>query len=77
MENHWNGTLLDTIETVLQFATTMTWKGQHPSVELVTTAYQTGVKLSKEAMEVVEAQLTRASALGKWFIDIAPAPKMG
>jgi transposase len=77
LENHWNGTLLDTIETVLQFATTMTWKGKHPSVELVTTAYQKGVKLSKEAMEVVEARLSRASALGKWFIDIVPSPKPG
>src|SRR3712207_7306549 len=54
-----------TIETVLQFASTMTWKGIHPVVELVSTAYQRGVKLSKEAMEVVEAQLTRADTLGK------------
>ena len=77
LENHWNGALLDTIETVLQFASTMTWKGIHPVVELVSTAYQTGVKLSKEAMEVVEARLTRADTLGKWFIDIVPAPKPG
>ena len=77
LENHWNGALLDTIETVLQFASTMTWKGIHPVVELVSTTYQTGVKLSKEAMEVVEARLTRADTLGKWFIDIVPAPKPG
>jgi transposase len=77
LENHWNAALLDTIETVLQFASTMTWKGMHPSVELVTTAYQSGVKLSKEAMELVETQLSRASALGKWFIDIVPFPKPG
>ncbi len=77
LENHWNGALLDSIETVLQFATTMTWKGRHPSVELVTTAYQTGVKLSKEAMARVETQLTRADALGKWFIDIVPASILG
>ena len=77
LENHWNGTLLDSIETILQFASTMTWKSIHPRVELVTTAYQTGVKLTKEAMQVVEAQLTRAPVLGKWFIDIVPAPKPG
>src|SRR6266536_5884894 len=65
LENHWNGTLLDSIETILQFASTMTWKSIHPSVELVTTAYQTGVKLTKEAMQVVESQLTRAPVLGK------------
>jgi hypothetical protein len=55
----------------------MTWKGIHPVVELVSTGYQTGVKLSKEAMEVVESHLTRAPTLGKWFIDIVPAPKPG
>jgi hypothetical protein len=39
LENHWNGALLDTIDTVIQFAETMTWKGTHPLVELVTTSY--------------------------------------
>ena len=77
LENHWNGALLDSIETVLQFARTMTWKGIHPVVKLVTTAYQRGVKLSKAAMEVVESQLTRADTLGKWFIEILPTPKPG
>lgn len=45
LENHWNGTVLDSIDTVLQCARTMTWDGQHPVVELVTTTYQTGVAL--------------------------------
>jgi hypothetical protein len=36
----------------------------------VTTTYQTGVKLTKEAMEVVEAQLQRLPSLEKWFVDI-------
>jgi transposase len=77
LENHWNGALLDSIETVLQFSATMTWNGLHPVVELVTTTYQTGVKLTKEAMELVEAQLTRWPELGKWFIDIVPAYNLG
>ena len=41
-------------------------------VALVTTIYQTGVKLTKEAMEQVEAQITRLPNLGKWFVDISP-----
>jgi len=77
LENHWNGAVLDSIEAVVRFASTMTWKGSHPVVELVTTVYHKGVKLSKEAMALVEAQLTRDTALGKWFIDIVPAPKAG
>jgi hypothetical protein len=72
LENHWNGTLLDAIDTVLQCARTMTWNGKHPMVELVTPTYQTGVKLTQEAMEAVEAQIERLPALGKWFVDIVP-----
>jgi len=74
LENHWNGALLDSLDTVLQFTRTMTWHGTHPIVELVTTIYQTGVTLTKAAMETVEAQLTRLPTLGKWFIDIVPLP---
>ena len=70
LENHWNGSLLDSLETVLTFAATMTWKGAHPIVELVTTTYQSGVKLSQEAMAQVEAQLERLPDLEKWFVDI-------
>lgn len=72
LENHWNGSLLDSIDAVIQFATTMTWKGQHPVVEVVETLYQSGVKLTKEAMDLVEAQITRLPGLGKWFVDIVP-----
>ncbi len=43
-------------------------------MELVTTTYQTGVTLSKEAMAVVEAQIERLPALGKWFVDIRYTP---
>jgi len=37
LENHWNGALLDSIEAVIRFATTMTWQGRGPRVALVTT----------------------------------------
>jgi transposase len=73
LENHWNGALLDSLEAVLEFAASMTWKGYHPVVELVSTVYQTGVTLTKDAMDQVEAQLERLPALGKWFIDIIGA----
>ena len=72
LETHWNGAILDSIDAVIQFAATMTWKGSHPVVELITTMYKTGVKLTKAAMQAVEAQLTRLSGLEKWFVDIRP-----
>ena len=31
LEQHWNGDVLDTVETVVQFAQTMTWKAKAPS----------------------------------------------
>jgi Rhodopirellula transposase DDE domain len=71
LEHHWNGALLDSVDAVIQYAASMTWKGDQPVVELVTTTYQTRVKLTKEAMDAVETQLQRLPHLGKWFVDIA------
>ena len=33
LEEHWNGTVLDTVDTVLHWARTMTWKAVHPIVQ--------------------------------------------
>jgi len=74
LEGHWNGSLLDSVDAVIQYASSMTWKGSRPVVELVTTAYQTGVKLTKEAMDALETQLERLPHLGKWFVDICCIP---
>jgi hypothetical protein len=30
LENHWGGTLLNTLEIILEWAKTMTWKGLNP-----------------------------------------------
>jgi len=82
LENHWNGDILDEIETVVNFAQTMTWMGKHPVVTLVTKTYQTGVKLTQKAMAQVETQIERLTHstleglpdLGKWFVDISYRP---
>jgi transposase len=70
LEQHWNGALLDSVEALIQYASSMTWKGKHPAVSLVTTTYQTGVTLTKEAMNLVESQIKRLPSLRKWFVDI-------
>lgn len=57
LEQHWNGSLLDTVETVLHFAETLTFKGQQPVVTLVETVYKTGVKLTQQAMAQLEQQI--------------------
>ena len=70
LETHWNGEILDEVETVLNFARSMTWNGKHPVVELIAGVYQKGVRLSAPAMRALEAQVERFPRLGKWFVDI-------
>jgi len=74
LENHWNGNLLDTVETVLNFARTMTWRGQHPIVQLSEKIYNTGVKLTQRAMAELEKRFERLPDLERWFVRIAPVP---
>ncbi len=79
LENHWNGSLLDEVETVLNFAKTMTWKGKQPQVTLIEQTYEKGVRLKPKEMEQFEARVQRLSNqgqekmpdLGKWFVDIS------
>lgn len=72
LEQHWNGTRLDTVDTMFHWARTMTWKGLHPVVELTNQVYEKGIKLSKAAMRVVEQRLERNPLLPKWDIRICP-----
>jgi Rhodopirellula transposase DDE domain len=60
------------VETMVEWAKTMTWKGIHPLVELSRKVYQKGVTLSKRAMRAVEARLTRHPELPQWDILIHP-----
>jgi hypothetical protein len=78
LEQHWNADILDTVETVVRFTETMTWNGKYPVVTLVTKTYHLGVKLTKQAMACVEAQVQRLPGLGKWFVHIpARSPDFG
>jgi Rhodopirellula transposase DDE domain len=73
LELHWNGTQLRTVDTLLEWAQSMTWKGLKPVVELSRKVYAKGVTLSKTAMQAVEARLERNPLLPKWDILIHPA----
>ncbi|MEH2455134.1 ISAzo13 family transposase [Nostoc sp.] len=78
LEKSWDGSILDEIETALNFAQNMTWKGKHPIVKLVTQTYSPRIKLTKKAMSAIEEQIERLTNsthekfpnLGKWFVDI-------
>ena len=72
LELHWNGTKLVDVETMLEWAKSMTWKGIHPIVALSRKVYHKGVTLSKRAMRAVENRLTRHPELPNWDILIRP-----
>lgn len=74
LEKHWNGALLETVETALNFAKTMTWKGKRPIVQWVTGVYQTGVKVAKEVMATYERAIKRLPGLERWLVDIPAVP---
>ncbi|MHC5736245.1 ISAzo13-like element transposase-related protein [Nostoc sp.] len=72
LEQHWNGTKLVDVETMLSWASSMTWKGLHPILTLSNIVYQKGISLTKKAMKQVESRLQRNPLLPKWDILILP-----
>jgi hypothetical protein len=74
LEMHWNGALLDSVQSVLKWAGTMTWKGIKPAVHLVDKVYHKGVSVAKKAFKKIEARLQRHEPLPKYGVRIEPAP---
>jgi len=74
LEQHWNGTLLDALSTVLNFAKSMTWHQVHPIVTWVQKRYYAGVRLSQHVMRQLEKRLERHPHLAKYFVFIRPLP---
>ena len=72
LENHWNGTLLSTIQTALAWAQTMTWRGVAPLVHLLDQVYETGVRLTPPLFRPIAARLKRSLTLPKWSLVIHP-----
>ena len=76
LEQHWNGSILDSVETVLGFASSLSFKDVQPVVEHVSKIYKTGVKLSQKKMRLLEKRLERLAGLEKWFVLIKPLTEM-
>lgn len=72
LEQHWNGTMFNDVETMLAWAKSMKWKGLHPIINLSQNIYHKGISLSQKAMKEIEAQLQRNQKLPKWDILITP-----
>jgi hypothetical protein len=74
LENYWRGSVLDSVQCVLEMAGAMRWKDTKPVVRLVQKVYETGVHLTKDAMKALEQRLKRLPGLEKWFVDIPFLP---
>jgi hypothetical protein len=72
LENHWNGTLLTTMETALLWARTMAWRGIRPIVHLIDRVYEKGVRLTPRLFRPIARRLERSATLPKWSLVIQP-----
>ena len=75
LENHWNATLLNSLEITLEWAKTMTWKGLHPVVNLIETTYLKGIKIGKKLFKAISDRLDRHASLPKYCVTIQPLEK--
>jgi transposase len=63
LEQHWNGEFLYSFNKVLGLARTMTWKGCHPIVNMITRTYEKGGRLTKKAMKKMESKIFRIKGI--------------
>ena len=73
LEMHWNGSLLNSIEAVCEWARTMTWRGMAPTIRLLNKIYEKGISLKKRAFQAIEKRLKRDENLPKYSVLIEPA----
>jgi Rhodopirellula transposase DDE domain len=72
LEMHWNGALLNSVDSTLAWARSMTWKNRHPVVTLLDKVYAKGVRIAKQAFRKIEQRLQRDPALPKYSVRIQP-----
>lgn len=73
LEQHWNGDIMDSLDTIIKFAQTFTWAGQKANVKVWNKIYKTGLKLSSKMMKLYENAMDRLNdQIGKWFVTINP-----
>jgi hypothetical protein len=70
LENYWNGAILDSVETAIQWASNMTWKGIAPIVHMVEATYEKGIKVLAETLEQYLPFWQRSEILPKWDVMI-------
>ena len=72
LEHYWNGTILNSIDAAVQWASNMTWNGLKPLVHLVEGTYEKNITVPSNELEVYKQQWLCSETLPKWDIKIAP-----
>ncbi len=70
LETHWNGTILDSVDTALNWIKTMTWKGINPIVHFLDRTYERGVSLTKKEMKKYYGKIEKSKLLPRWDLII-------
>ena len=74
LENFWSAAILDTIDTAINWAVNMSFKGKNPDVYLVEKTYEKGVVVGKKELKNLEPFWKRSEELPKWDVTILPVP---
>ncbi len=72
LEKYGHGTILESVEAALKWASNMTWKGINPIVHLVENTYDKGVKVLSDELKQYQPFWQRFETLPKWDITIIP-----
>jgi len=74
LEQHWKGTLLSSVQLVVDWAQTATWRGVSPIVRQIKETDHAGVTIARTAFREIKARLTHHQTLPKWSLIIKTKP---
>lgn len=77
VEQYWNGTLLSSVDKVINTLQNVKWKNTPINAFLMSKSYPKGISLSTKEMLKLEPYLIRKEELGKWDVWIKPSIEMG
>ena len=72
LENSWDGAILSTVDTAVQWAANRQWKGSAPVIHLVEKVYEKGIRVGQEVLEELQQCWKRSETLPKWDVVIEP-----
>jgi hypothetical protein len=72
LERSWNGYLLDSVDTVLRWASNFVWRSMRTTTHLLEGVYQKGIKVCGKRKLALEERLQRSRTLPWWDITIKP-----